>query len=92
MEPSEPRKERRLHQRETVFKTATIMTDPTINCSVRNQHERGAELLVPAESLVPDRFLLKVPADGTIYQAVARWRRRERLGVQFYGVPEKFEP
>ncbi|TJX13835.1 MAG: PilZ domain-containing protein, partial [Mesorhizobium sp.] len=51
MEPDEPRRERRLHQREIVLKEATIVAgpdNPAIGCSVHNQHERGAELRVPA--------------------------------------------
>jgi hypothetical protein len=33
--------------------------------------------------------LLFVPADGVAYQAVVRWRKKERLGVQFYGTAPK---
>jgi hypothetical protein len=28
-----------------------------------------------------------VPDDAVTYQTVVRWRRKERLGVQFYGAP-----
>jgi len=91
MEPDEPRRERRLHPREIVLKEATIVAgpdNPAIGCSIRNQHERGAELRVPADAFVPERFLLHVPDDAATYQTVVRWRRKERLGVQFYGVPQ----
>ncbi|TIT82518.1 MAG: PilZ domain-containing protein, partial [Mesorhizobium sp.] len=30
---------------------------------------------------------LHVPDDAATYQTVVRWRRKERLGVQFYGAP-----
>ncbi|WP_246800961.1 PilZ domain-containing protein [Mesorhizobium amorphae] len=86
MDPSEPRKERRLHAREIVLKEATITTeDAEIGCSVRNQHENGAELRVAAGVKIPDRFVLHIQADGATYRAVVRWRRSERLGVQLYG-------
>ncbi|MDX8537552.1 MULTISPECIES: PilZ domain-containing protein [Mesorhizobium] len=91
MEPDEPRRERRLHPREIVLKEATIVAgpdNPAIGCSVRNQHERGAELRVPSDAVVPERFLLHVPDDAVTYQTVVRWRRKERLGVQFYGAPK----
>ena len=82
---SYPKVERRLHAREFVLKDATIVADQLrIACSVRNQHEHGAELRVDPNVLIPERFLLDVPADGTTYRAVARWRRNERLGVQLY--------
>ncbi|MER8389166.1 PilZ domain-containing protein [Mesorhizobium sp. M1428] len=88
MDPTEPKPDRRLHQRTPVLKDATITTgrrDMDISCSVCNQHERGAELRVAADALVPDRFVLFIPEDGATYQAVVRWRKNDRLGVQLYG-------
>jgi len=86
MDPSEPRKERRLDARDIVLKEATIIAgDLKLNCSIRNQHANGAELRVAPDAQVPDRFLLHVPADDATYRVVVRWRRTERLGVQFYG-------
>ncbi|CDX21816.1 conserved hypothetical protein [Mesorhizobium sp. ORS 3324] len=77
--------ERRLHAREFVLKEATIVTaDARIMCSVRNQHEHGAELRVGPRVEIPDRFTLVVPDDDAAYRAVVRWRRNERLGVQIF--------
>ncbi|AZO15565.1 PilZ domain-containing protein [Mesorhizobium sp. M2A.F.Ca.ET.043.05.1.1] len=80
-----PETERRLHAREFVLKEATIIAgDVRIGCSVRNQHEQGAELRVAADTEIPERFLLEVPADDMIYRALVRWRRNDRIGVALY--------
>ncbi|UVK36533.1 PilZ domain-containing protein [Mesorhizobium sp. AR10] len=89
MEPIDPKEERRLHLRLGVLKHATILAgaqNAEITCSVRNQHKHGAELRVAPDASVPDRFLLHVPVDGVTYQTVVRWRKNDRLGVQFFGV------
>ncbi|SFO66801.1 hypothetical protein SAMN03159463_02596 [Mesorhizobium sp. NFR06] len=80
-----PEIERRLHAREFVLKEATIVTGSSrIACSVRNQHQHGAELRVAADAAIPERFLLEVPADDTDYRALVRWRRNDRIGVALY--------
>lgn len=52
---------------------------------LRNQNEGGAELKVPVEAAVPESFLVYVPVDGVAYRAVMRWRRNDKVGVQFVG-------
>ncbi|QPC93015.1 PilZ domain-containing protein [Mesorhizobium sp. INR15] len=85
MSPTDPPIERRSHSREIVLKDAIIVTeDANIPCSVSNQHAHGAELRVRPGTVVPDRFVLHVPADEASYRAVVRWRKNERLGVQIY--------
>ena len=80
-----PETERRLHVREFVLKEATIIaTGLRIGCSVRNQHEQGAELRIAADAKIPERFLLEVPADDMAYRALVRWRRNDRVGVALY--------
>ena len=80
-----PETERRLHVREFVLKEATIIANGIrIACSIRNQHEQGAELRVAADTGIPDRFLLEVPADDMAYRALVRWRRNDRVGVALY--------
>ena len=80
-----PETERRLHVREFVLKEATIIAGGLrIGCSVRNQHEQGAELRVAADAKIPERFLLEVPADDMVYRALVRWRRNDRVGVALY--------
>ena len=82
---SYPETERRLLAREFVLKEATIIAGAVrIGCSVRNQHEQGAELRVAADTGIPERFLLEVPADDTTYRALVRWRRNDRIGVALY--------
>lgn len=71
-----------------VLKGASIIggiTNSEISCTIRNQNSGGAELKVPVESRVPERFVLYVPTDGVAYQAVLRWRRNDLIGVQFIG-------
>jgi len=74
--------------RQRVLKGATIivsLTSSEITCTVRNQHAHGALLQVSAEVPVPSQFTLYVPIDGVAYDAVLRWRRRDKVGVAFTG-------
>jgi hypothetical protein len=74
--------------RRRVLKRATIVLDintSEIPCTVRNQHPNGAELIVPIEAVVPERFTVYIPMDDTAYDAVLRWSRNGRIGVQFVG-------
>jgi hypothetical protein len=85
MSPTDPPVERRSRARQIVLKDATIITDDaSIRCSVCNQHTHGAKLRIERGVALPDRFILHVPADDAKYRAAMRWRRNERLGVQFY--------
>jgi hypothetical protein len=84
----EPQRDRRPR----VLKGGTIITgiqNSEVSVMVRNQHESGAELKVPLEARVPDRFLLYVPLDGIAYRCEVRWRRNDRVGVQFIGTEPK---
>jgi hypothetical protein len=72
--------------RPRVLKGGSIITgiqNSEVSCMLRNQHEGGAELKIPLEARVPDRFLLYVPLDGVAYRCEVRWRRNDRIGVQF---------
>ena len=78
--------------RSRVLKGATIIngiSNSEISCTIRNQNSRGAELKVAADARVPTTFLLYVPVDGVAYQSVLRWRRDDRIGVQFIGTEPK---
>jgi PilZ domain len=84
--------EHRREHRQRVLKGGTIITgiqNSEISCIVRNQHEGGAELKVSVEARIPDRFLLYVPVDGVAYRSQVRWRRNDRIGVQFTGAEPK---
>ncbi|WP_337918714.1 PilZ domain-containing protein [Pseudaminobacter soli (ex Zhang et al. 2022)] len=74
--------------RQRVLKGATIIIDLSkseISCTIRNQHSNGAELRVPLGVEIPTEFTLYVPTDGVAYYSKVRWRRGERVGVQFTG-------
>ncbi|MFA6153619.1 PilZ domain-containing protein [Mesorhizobium sp.] len=78
--------------RSRVLKGGTIISgikNSEISCMLRNQHENGAELKVPIEAQIPDKFLLYVPLDRTGYRCEVRWRRNDRIGVKFTGVEPK---
>ncbi|RWC31110.1 MAG: PilZ domain-containing protein [Mesorhizobium sp.] len=84
----EPQRE----HRPRVLKGGSIITgisNSEVGCMLRNQHEGGAELKVTLEARVPDRFLLYVPLDGIAYRCEVRWRRNDRIGVQFTGTEPK---
>ncbi|MEZ2330648.1 PilZ domain-containing protein [Mesorhizobium sp. RCC_202] len=86
----EPDKRRQRRQR--VLKGAAIINginNSEISCTIKNQNSGGAELTVPVEAMVPERFVLYVPTDGVAYQSVLRWRRNDRIGVQFTGTLPK---
>ncbi|MBZ9864777.1 PilZ domain-containing protein [Mesorhizobium sp. CA15] len=85
-------KDDRREHRNRVLKGATIITSITnseTTCTIRNQHAAGAELKVPVEARVPAEFLLYVPVDGIAYRSVMRWRKNDRVGVQFTGTEAK---
>ncbi len=82
----------RKDHRKRVLKGATIIlsiSHSEISCTLRNQHDNGAELKVPAEARIPSEFLLYVPVDGVAYRSVVRWRKNDRMGVQFTGTEPK---
>jgi hypothetical protein len=82
----------RREHRQRVLRGGSIITgikNSEISCTLRNQHDDGAELKVPPEARVPDRFLLYVPVDGVAYRSEVRWRRNDRIGVQFTGTEPK---
>ncbi|TPK57259.1 PilZ domain-containing protein [Mesorhizobium sp. B2-4-19] len=78
--------------RPRVLKGGTVITgiqNSEIAVMLRNQHAGGAELKIPIGARVPDRFLLYVPLDGVAYRCEVRWRRNDRVGVQFTGTEPK---
>ena len=90
--PAMAEEQNRSQHRQRVLKGATILTGITnseVKCTVRNMHSKGAELKVPIEARVPDEFLLYVPIDGIGYKSVVRWRRDDRVGVEFMGTEPK---
>jgi hypothetical protein len=88
--PSDAKPEREYRKR--VLKGASILSgvnNSIVQCTIRNQHEHGAQLVVPAEARIPSEFVLYVPVDGIGYLATVRWRRLDRCGVSFSGTVPK---
>lgn len=86
-ESNSPREHRR-----RVLKGASILsgiTNSVVQCTIRNMHAHGAELIVAAEARVPTEFLLYVPADAIGYRSTLRWRKLDRCGVSFSGTEPK---
>ena len=85
-EPGEPKRE----HRPRVLKGGSVITgiqNSEVAVMLRNQHASGAELKIPVEARIPDRFLLYVPLDGVAYRCEVR--RNDRIGVQFTGTEPK---
>lgn len=92
MAGSQPEQERRREHRHRVLKGAAILrsiNQSVINCTVRNMHDNGAELRVPAEVYIPASFLLYIPVDAVAYRSTVRWRSGTRMGVEFTGAERK---
>jgi hypothetical protein len=90
--PVVPEVESRREHRQRVLKGATIISTGStseVGCTIRNQNVGGAELRGTLGVVVPAHFLLYVPVDGVAYQAEIRWRRNDRIGVQFAGKEPK---
>ena len=92
MSPNLPSDGNRRQHRQRVLKGGAIITgiqNSEVSCSLRNQHDGGAELRVAADTRVPEHFLLYVPTDGIAYRCEVRWRRNDRIGVKFTGTEPK---
>lgn len=92
MVSTSPRQRPDRKHRSRVLKGASILgtiNDSEIRCTVRNMHEGGAELRVPADSVLRSKFLLYIPLDGIAYRAEVRWRTGDRVGVMFTGKEAK---
>lgn len=92
MSSDTPGIDHRRQHRQRVLKGAAIITgiqNSEIRCSVKNQHDKGAELRVAPDARIPDRFLLYVHIDSIAYRCVVRWRRNDRIGVEFTGTEPK---
>jgi hypothetical protein len=90
--PAQYESEKRTERRQRVLKGASILTgvkNSEIKCAVRNMNKAGAELKVDIDARVPQEFLLYVPIDGIAYRAIMRWRKEDRVGVEFTGTEPK---
>ena len=58
-----------------------------IDVKIRDMSATGAILRMPLNVNLPENFSLLVVADGKFYPAEKRWRKGERLVIQFVGEP-----
>jgi hypothetical protein len=58
-----------------------------IDVKIRDISATDAILRIPLNVNLPENFSLLVVSDGKHYPAAKRWRKGERLGVQFVGEP-----
>jgi hypothetical protein len=67
-----------------VLKAGTIVFGRNlIDCVVRNLSTSGAALEAPNQSGIPQRFVLDIPSDGLRLACRVKWRRQNRIGVEF---------
>ena len=59
-----------------------------LECIVRDMSETGARLKFRDPSMVPERFILHVPMDGTQVSCERRWSKGMECGVIFVGPAE----
>ena len=58
-----------------------------IDVKIRDMSASSAILRIPPDVDLPENFSLLVVSDGKRYPAEKRWRKGERLLVQFVGEP-----
>ncbi len=80
--------EKRVAPRNRVLKSAKIVSKDNktvIDCAIRNQSKTGAQVVIAQAIAVPEEFQFYLASDDTVRDAVAVWRRGERVGVEFTG-------
>lgn len=55
----------------------------SVDCTIRDLSETGAQLRVPATQALPTTFTLIHILDGVAYEASVAWRRGDQVGVKF---------
>jgi hypothetical protein len=88
-------KDLRKHRRSRSFKEGQIVYNSgssLINCIIRDRSEGGAKLVLPAASVLPQRFELLSVSEGKLYPAEIMWRRGDELGIMFIGAPTPAPP
>jgi hypothetical protein len=81
-------KKDRKDPRRRVLKDGKIVS-PTlhgaIDVRIRDLSATGALIEVPAPTEIPDAYGLLVVWESKVYPSVTRWRRGNRIGVEFTG-------
>ena len=81
----------RKHSRHRVLKDGKIVSHHlhgAIDVRIRDLSESGARLDVPLATHLPPEFGLLVVSESKVYPAVTRWRKGDRMGVEFTGPPK----
>ena len=58
-----------------------------IDVRIRDLSEAGALIELPLATLLPQTFDLLVMSEYKIYPSIIRWRRGDRMGLEFTGTP-----
>jgi hypothetical protein len=89
MEPLQ--KNQRREPRRRVLKDGKIVS-PTlhgaIDVRIRDLSNSGALVEIGVGTLIPPTYGLLVVSEEKVYPAVTRWRRGEKLGMEFTGPPK----
>jgi len=56
-----------------------------LNCSVQDLSDEGARLRFTTGTAVPDRFVLLLPSEGVVFEAMIVRRRGNEVAVHFNG-------
>ena len=84
-------KRERKELRRKVLKDGKIVS-PTlhgaIDVRIRDLSQSGALIELPVGTIIPEAYGLLVVGESKVYPAITRWRRGERLGMEFTGPPK----
>src|SRR5215216_5924935 len=86
-----PQRRERKEPRRKVLKDGKIVSQilhGAIDVRIRNLSQSGALIELPIGTLIPDDFGLLIVWESKVYPAIARWRKGERAGIQFTGLPK----
>jgi hypothetical protein len=64
----------------------------SIDCTIRDLSESGAQLRVPAAQAMPSSFTLIHILEGIAYEASLAWRRGDLAGVKFAATHDLKKP
>ena len=84
-------KQARKEPRRKVFKDGKIVSHQlhgAIDVRIRNLSEAGALIEVPMGTIFPEAFELLIVSTGMLHPASRRWRKGDRMGVEFTGPPK----
>jgi hypothetical protein len=84
-------KRERKGPRRRVLKDGKIVSSTlhgAIDVRIRDLSQSGALIELPVGTVIPDTYGLLVVWESRVYPAVTRWRKGERLGMEFTGPPK----